>query len=63
MENFQEKVQILNSLSCKFARTFAYKSNKVSDPFDFSKRLSLNRDLTYTLTLNRFYGWEKWWVA
>ena len=59
MSDFQDKVQLLNNLSYKFAQTFMYNSNKVvSDTFHFGERLNLNRDFIYTLKLNGFYGWE-----
>ena len=58
MSDFQDKVQLLNNLSYKFAQTFTYNSNKVSDTFHFGERLNLNRDFIYTLKLNGFYGWE-----
>ena len=58
MNDFQDKVQLINNLSYKFARTFTYNSNKVSDTFNFGERLNLNRDFVYTLKLNGFYGWE-----
>ena len=58
MDSFQDKVQMINNLSYKFARTFTYNSNKVSDTFHFGERLNLNRDYIYTLKLNGFYGWE-----
>ena len=58
MSDFQNKVQLLNNLSYKFARTFTYNSNKVSNTFHFGERLNLNRDFIYTLKLNGFYGWE-----
>ena len=58
MDNFQDKVQMLSNLSYKFARTFTYNSNKVSDTFIFGERFNLNRDLMYTLKLHGFYGWE-----
>ena len=58
MSDFQNKAQLLNNLSYKFARTFTYNSNKVSDTFHFGERLNLNRDFIYTLKLNGFYGWE-----
>ena len=58
MNTFQDKVQLLNNLSYKFARTFTYNSNKVSDTFHFGERLNLNKDFVYTLKLNGYYGWE-----
>ena len=58
MNSFQDKVQLLNNLSFKFARTFTYNSNKVSDTFHFGERLNLNKDFVYTLKLNGYYGWE-----
>ena len=58
MSDFQDKVQLLNNLSYKFAQTFMYNSNKVSNTFHFGEWLNLNRDFIYTLKLNGFYGWE-----
>ena len=58
MNDFQDKVQLINNLSYKFARTFTYNSDKVSDTFNFGEQLNLNRDFVYTLKLNGFYAWE-----
>ena len=53
MNTFQDKVQLLNNLSYKFARTFTYNSNKVSDSFHFGGEVKFKQGL-------RIYIEVKW---